>query len=293
MQMAFSRPALDLVRDRTSCRTYEKRILESETLGRIRQIVREVRPGPFGSSIRLLLSASAEGDEQALRGLGTYGVIRNPAGFVIGAVRPGERSLVDYGYCLETIVLYLEDLGLGSCWLGGSFRKSRFAETIACTIDEYVPAVLSLGYSKNRRSLIDRLIRTGAGSDHRKPWSELFFSDFFTNPLAETDAGPYAICLEAVRLGPSASNRQPWRIVRESGNAVFHFYLARSPGYAERSEQRGMADLQQVDIGIAACHFESTAKEAGLPGRWSVGDPDLRDLPGSMEYIVTWIPSRL
>jgi len=290
--MTFSKPVLDLVSSRTSCRTYEKRMLETETAGRIRRFMSEIPPGPFGSSIRLLLSASAEGDEQALKGLGTYGVIQNPAGFVIGTVRNVERSLVDYGYCLESIVLGLEDLGLGSCWLGGIFRKSRFAEKIACIADECVPAVLSVGYPKGRRSLVDNLIRAGARSHKRRPWSELFFSESLAKPLTRTEAGPYAACFDAVRLGPSASNKQPWRIVRESGDAVFHFYLARSPGYAERSKQRGMADLQQVDIGIAACHFDMVANETGLSGRWAVRNPLYPNLPEFTEYIVTWISSR-
>ena len=47
---------------------------------------------------------------------------------------------------MEKAILYATGLGLGSCWLGGTFRRSRFAERISARSDEIVPAVASLGY---------------------------------------------------------------------------------------------------------------------------------------------------
>ena len=95
--------------------------------------------------------------------------------------------------------------------------------------------------------------------------------------------------LEMVRLGPSASNRQPWRVVK--GGEKWHFYLQRSPGYQERRLVKlyTTADLQRIDMGIAMCHFELTLKELGLEGKWVVEDPSSVEGDGFLEYSATWV----
>jgi hypothetical protein len=104
----------------------------------------------------------------------------------------------------------------------------------------------------------------------------------FGNSLSQDDAGSYGVPLEMVRLAPSASNKQPWRIV--AGGGHFHFYLQHTRGY---SKALGY-DIQKVDMGIAMCHFELTAEELGLKGAWSVKDPGASNLPEGAEYIVSW-----
>ncbi len=58
--------------------------------------------------------------------------------------------------------------------------------------------------------------------------------------------------------------------------------MVRSKGYGKGSALftvLRIADLQRVDLGIAMCHFELVAREAGLDGGWVVADPGL-PLPG-------------
>jgi hypothetical protein len=111
----------------------------------------------------------------------------------------------------------------------------------------------------------------------------LFFDGNMGTPLSKELAGDYAVPLESVRLGPSASNNQPWRVVYPRQQRAFHFYLKRTPGY---NKFNGNMDLQLVDMGISMCHFELSAREKGLAGMWAVAKPDL-DM-GDAEYIATW-----
>jgi hypothetical protein len=180
------------------------------------------------------------------------------------------------------------DLGLGTCWLGGSFSKSNFARKISAGPDEQVPAVAAVGYSAEKRRWLDSFIRRQAGSDGRRPWARLFFDRTFAGPLSPEAAGAYASPLEMVRLGPSASNRQPWRIIKDG--QAWHFYLQRTRGYGTGSMAIfKMADLQRVDMGIAMSHFELTAQEAGLPGKWIISEPDIVKPDGLTEYTVSWV----
>jgi hypothetical protein len=103
------------------------------------------------------------------------------------------------------------------------------------------------------------------------------------NPLTPASAGKYADALEAVRLAPSASNHQPWRIIKENDASIFHFYRKDTPGYTVA----GDIHIQYNDMGIAMCHFELTAHETGLSGGWRVNDPRI-DV-GDWVYVVSWV----
>lgn len=280
----------NIIRQRTSVRTYTKSRIEPQKEKTLEQFLKTLSTGPFQSKMRFRLITANPSDENALKGLGTYGFIKNPAGFIVGAVEEsGPKSLEDFGYAMEKLILCATDLGLGTCWLGGSFRKSRFAEAIGLHERESVPAVTPVGNPADKKSLLDSLLRKSAGSDKRMPWEQLFFHDSFTTPLARDCAGSYAVPLDMLRLAPSASNKQPWRVIKETGKTVFHFYLKRTPNF-NRSEKKyfRMPDLQRVDLGIAFCHFELTAREQGLHGKWELCEPAMNHLPEHTEYVATW-----
>ena len=192
---------------------------------------------------------------------------------------------------MELAILQATDLGLGTCWLGGTFSKSGFARKIGLSESELMPAVAAVGYAEEGGFSRDR-IRRMAGSNLRRPPHELFFDGAFGAPLAPSGAGAYAEALELVRWAPSASNRQPWRIVRTA--AGWHFFLARTRGYGKGTllfAVLRLADLQRVDLGIAMCHFELAAREAGQAGSWVIDDPGLAIPQTGVEYTATWRPS--
>jgi hypothetical protein len=286
--MPFSRPATEVIRQRYSCRSYLKTPIEAGKLSALQQVLQNLPPGPFGVLERFALTAAAVEDQRALRGLGTYGFIRNPPAFIIGGARPAAFYLENFGYRMEMIVLRATDLELGTCWLGGTFTRSGFMHKIQATETESIPAVCSVGHINEDLSAVDQAIRQRAGSKYRLGWENLFFDREFGTFLTPRAAGDYAGALEFVRIGPSASNKQPWRIMKE-GN-LWHFYMQRSPGYREWWVARlmGIADMQRIDLGIAMCHFALVAGEAGLAGSWEVRQPAIQP-PGNLtEYIVTW-----
>jgi len=244
--------------------------------------------GPLGAPARFKLAAATEQDRRALKGLGTYGFIKGATGFILGAVKPSEKNLEDFGYLMEQIILFATSIDLGTCWLGGTFTKSSFADKMALDADELMPAVTSVGYISGKPRMVDSLVRRSARSDSRYAWQRLFFDRQFGAALAQEAAGQYAVPLEMVRLGPSASNRQPWRVIKD--DAAWHFYLRRSKGYGEGvSGAFVAADLQRVDMGIAMCHFELVARELGLAGRWIVQEPDISKPNELTEYVVSWV----
>lgn len=287
--MHFSQSVIEIIQQRFSCRSYLNLPIADDTRHLLADLAASFQVGPLGTPVRCVLLAATESDRQSLRGLGTYGFIKNPAGFLVGAVQSGERNLEDCGYVLEYLVLYATDLGLGTCWLGGSFTKSRFARRVAVVEGESVPAVVAIGYMAARGDVRNEPLRRRLGAVHRLPWEQLFFRVSFDQPLSKAEAGAFAVPLEMVRLGPSASNKQPWRIVHEG--KAWHFFLKRTPGYGDSLifKLMRLADIQRLDIGIAMCHFALTASELGLSGHWLVQKPAIACPDEQTEYVVSWV----
>jgi nitroreductase len=286
--LPFNDPVTDIIRQRYSCRIYDKTPIAPEQARQLAAFTRSLITGPLGTPLRFELVVAEEQDRTALQGLGTYGLIKHPAGFIIGALGSGKMNLEDFGSGMETILLYATSLGLGTCWLGGNFTRSSFSSKIQAAREEIVPAVAAVGNAAEENRARDWLARK-VKSDTRLPWKALFFQSGFANPLTPERAGAYALPLEMLRLAPSGHNYQPWRVVRDGDR--FHFYLQRTQGYGTGSPifiLLGIADLPRIEIGIAMCHFELTARELGLEGQWEVQEPALQKPGGPLEYIVTW-----
>jgi nitroreductase len=284
----FTQPITQIIPQRFSCRTYSNRPIDEAVQQRLLDAVRSSEIGPLGTQTRFVLIASSDDDSKILRGLGTYGFIKNAAGFMVGATQDQKLNLLDFGYLMEKTILQATDFGLGTCWLGGTFTRSKFAKKINLEKDEIIPCVVSIGYIADKPRRIDQTIRTTARSDKRFPWEKLFYDGDFSIPLTEEEASDFAIPIEMVRKAPSASNKQPWRIIKTSDN--FHFYLRRTPGYRTNRYAKTLkfADLQMVDMGIAMCHFELTAKEMGLAGTWTIDEPGIKKPEEISGYVVSW-----
>jgi Putative TM nitroreductase len=316
-EAGMQRPIPELINARYSCRTYRDEPVAADVRRELAEFVAAHTAGPFGSQARFAVVAATPDDPRALRRLGTYGFIKGATGFLVGAVARAPKDLEDYGYLAEQAVLFATGLGLGTCWLGGTFTKGTFAARLGgLQTDEIMPAVVSLGYPADDGA--ERIRQREAGS-RRLPASSLFFADRLGEPLTfggalmldevpvsgdvhapgdvgmpgtartDGDAETFAAVLEGVRMAPSASNKQPWRIVRRG--ADWHFYLQRTKGYGKGSpvfRLLRLTDLQRVDLGIALCHFELAAREAGLSGEWMLDEPDIGPLPPGMHYTATW-----
>lgn len=287
--MLYSQPVTEIIKGRSSWRSYLDTPMDEETINRLNEFLASCTTGPFGTAARFSLVTASEEDRDALKGLGTYGFIKGARAFIVGAVRNTGKNMEDYGYLMETIILYATGLGLGTCWLGGSFNKSNFSRKIRAGAHEVVPAVSPIGHIKDRRSKRDMLIRWSIGAKTRMEWESLFFEEDFGMVFSREDAGDYEVPLEMVQLGPSASNKQPWRVVKEKDRFVFHFFLQRSKGYDKNEKLFNMVDVQRLDMGIAMCHFELSAKELGLTGKWNWETPPALTMPDRAEYIVTWV----
>ena len=270
----------EAIRKRKSVRSYEKRPLSDAdrdaVLSLIDALYAEETPFPAQIQMRLLEAKAGTDTEK----LGTYGVIRNATAFIGVSVKNTETAMEAVGYTFEKFVLAATAMGLGTCWLAGTFNREQFEGNMRLGADEIFPIVCPIGYPAEKSSLVDGIFRKVGKSDQRKDWGELFFENEFGTPLTREQAGAYAFPLEMLRLAPSAANRQPWRIVRR-GDA-FHFYREANP------KSKHPYDIQRLDVGIGACHFHLAAIDRALSGGFARLSETGVAAPENMKYLFSW-----
>lgn len=214
--------------------------------------------------------------------LGTYGVIKGANQYIGTTIELEPMALEALGYEMEAVILYLAHLGIGTCWLGGTFDREGFADAMKIKEGEVFPIITPYGYAAANKHEMEIEMRKMIQADKRTEWSELFYKNDFKSSLTKEEAGDLAFALEMVRLAPSASNKQPWRILLKDG--VCHFYEYKEPGYSDRFPY----DIQRVDMGIAAAHFDFDLKEKSIKGDFNTLYEPKLELPPHMEYVFSW-----
>lgn len=268
------------VKKRYSVRNYKEQEVELDKRKAIESFVNSL-DNPFGKKVNFHYLDNREmKDEEKL---GTYGVIKGAMQYIGTTIKLEPMALEALGYELEAVILYLAHLELGTCWLGGTFNRKGFAKAMNIEEDEIFPIITPYGYAATKKHMKEIVMRKMIKADQRKEWNQLFYINDFQTPLTKEKAGDLEVPLEMVRLGPSASNKQPWRILIKD-NAC-HFYEYKQPGYSDSFPY----DIQRVDMGIAAAHFDFSVKEKGLKGYFDTEcEPEL-ELPHHMEYVFSWI----
>lgn len=248
-------PVKETAEKRKSVRTYIEKPLEKADREKIEGYISALlkEEAPFNTKIRIRLF-DVDKDINA-KDLGTYGVIKGARTYLGVAVNEAEEAMEAVGYIFEKLVLYAASIGLGTCWLGGTFNRGEFAKAMELTGDEFFPIASPIGYPAPKNHTVDKIMRKAIKADTRKPFDELFFDKSFSAPLKEQTDGDLAYILEAVRLAPSAKNGQPWRVLKDG--STFHFF-------EKKDIPSSKHDIQRLDIGIAGCHFELAAKEKGI-----------------------------
>lgn len=174
-----------------------------------------------------------------------YGLFSGVRAFLALIARTDEaHSQEKLGFCGELLVLEATAMGLGTCWVGGTFDRAGCPCDLAA--NEELTCVITLGNCREKEgakeALIHRFMRRGT-----KDIEELYDS--------VTDAPPAAWFLEgmqSVRRAPSAYNRQPVRLTYD--------------GRSVTASVPQMGDYHALDLGIAKAHFAIVTG-----GRWDWG----------------------
>jgi nitroreductase len=266
---------LNAIETRKSTRTFLETPLIPADLEKISSYLNDPKNlvGPYDNKVEFVLVIETE--TQKKEKIGTYGFIENAQGYIIGSSTKNTQSLFDYAFVLENIVLYLTTLGVGTCWLGGRFRKQHAMSHLSLSDNEVIPAIVPIGYPSKKPRLRDRAVRTVLKARKRKPEDQLFFYETFEQPLGDR-AGDLQQALYCLRIAPSAQNKQPWRLVFNTNLSQVHFYVTSPLG----THPLYMCDPAYLDIGIAYNHFKASLDESGITGKLVIEEPEIQKPQG-------------
>lgn len=233
---------------RRSRRSFIDRLPEEGKLERLEKVSREFRP--FAGARAEFLRNSPE---KVFKGIvGGYGKITGSP-YYVAFIGSSESPNVEegIGYTGEGVILEATALGLGTCWVSGFFRPDAVKEHIALAKHERIYAVTPIGYTEKGFSVKEKFYEGAARSLKKKTLEEI---------VEGTVPEPWqAKAIEAARIAPSASNRQPWLFVVGEKSITVRL---NSPKDSDKYPKR-------LDCGIAMLHIELGALAAGKKGSWT------------------------
>lgn len=236
---------------RHSRRSYTGEPVPSGSLDALESLAASFRPW---SRVRAVLVREAPASV-FLGIVGSYGGISGaPSAIVLVGEKdvPGERI----GYVGEALVLEATALGLDTCWVGGFFSAAATRRLVSMEDGERVHAIIALGHAQQQVSRKERVLFGQGRAKHRRALEEI---------AGGAEGWPTWVRqgLEAVRVAPSAMNRQPWRFSYDEGSErvpesiVVSFDGPDAPKISKR-----------LDCGIAMLHFELGVMAEGVRGTW-------------------------
>jgi nitroreductase len=248
---------LTAIQRRVSVRSYDNRPVEPDLLD---QLLDRCRTADHVTDVppRIVLISGVERTRHILTYMiGSYGLVQNAPHLLVGVVpEESDVALLDLGYVLEQTVLGATRLGLGTCWVTGSYDAQSAGDAVGLAPGEVAAAVCALGYPAENHwgRLHSRTVRRLAGGHRRKPLTDIVFSERWGQPWSPDGADPTLVnILEHARLAPSASNRQPWRFIATSDRVVL-----------------ALTRPAPIDGGIVMSHFALASAALRYGGKWEL-----------------------
>ena len=211
---------LEAIKARRSIRKYKEGPIPQEQVLLLQEKIRELNE-ISGLHMQLVL----DHPETFRHFLVHYGGFRNAQHYVALVGKANEELEKRCGYFGEQLVLFAQTLGLGTCWIGGTFSKKKTVFSV--DEGEKLCLIISIGVPDEE------------GHVHKsKPF----------DAVAETAGGMpkwFRNGVEAALLAPTAINQQKFRFELEENGQV-RIVMGKGP-------------FIHVDEGILQYHFEAGA----------------------------------
>lgn len=246
-----------LLFDRRSVRSFTTEPIHPDVVNLLRSEITYINTHAVGMHFQLVLD-----HPDPLEGwTGGYGMFRNARNYV--ACVPDVSfpdALQRAGYHAEHLALTAMQSGLGSCFVGGTFRADKI--NVQMRVDWKLPFILVLGYPAGDKDTL--MTRLSHSFMRKRIEPELMLTpDSATFNVLRQRWPVYAEALRAAACAPSALNKHPlrFRILPQQNDttvpSVEVIPLNNKP-------------FTQIDTGAALYNWEQI-----VPGYWDFGSTPL------------------
>lgn len=173
-----------------------------------------------------------------------------------------EDYLLNAGYLMQQLSLYIESKGLGTCYLGAANPGKALKSTMKY---DYV---ISLAFGKSKEP-----VYRDASQAKRLPEEELVV-------YKEEVSSDIHKLLEAARLSPSSMNNQPWRFVVYKNR--IHVFAKKNPWFA-----KPMDKMKMIDMGVMLANILVAAEELWIDVKITKSDAIKSKSFQNNEYLLT------
>lgn len=241
----------DAIFQRKSIRKYQMTPLKTDIISEIKQYVSDVKY--LDDSIKIEFSYLNTTDVRNLF------PIKAPHYICVYSEKK-DGYLMNVGFVLQQIDLYLSAKGIGSCWLG----MAKPAKGIV-----------------THKNGMDFVIMLAFGNSEGEVWRD-DTSEFKRKELgAISTAKGVDDLLNPVRLAPSATNSQPWFFTGDINEIHLHrvtLGMIKAPIYEK---------MNQIDIGIAACHLYISAIQSNKHIEFHSKQISPDQIPQGYQYMIS------
>ncbi|WP_422484395.1 nitroreductase family protein [Gudongella sp. DL1XJH-153] len=246
------------LKSRKSTREFKKKSVTEKDLANVKAVIDEINDEVKGSNMEVKLYEFGKRIFDSLKGVGGYSgvMIESPHYIALDMKSHGPEEKLNSGYYMERIVTRLNDMGIGTCWVGLNNldmerMKAIFGENTGD--NDYL---LAIGYPKPKNPFVHEQFSERLGVE------EIAFRESLAKPadvdfLEERGLGDL---LFYIRFAPSSKNLQPWRFIIHDS-------------YVELAIEEMNGEFCYTDAGIAMYYFEELAKTQGIKHKW---DLDMR-----------------
>ena len=213
---------LELIKQRHSVRKYLDKEIEQEKIDLINQKIKEIN-SRSGLNIQFVTNEPKAFDSM----MAHYGKISNVKNYLV-LVGKNNKDLDELcGYYGEELVLFIQGLGLNTCWVALTYKKVRSAYSL--NKKEKMLLVISVGYGENRglKHFSKKISEVSNVSENAPDW--------FENGV------------KAALKAPTAMNQQK-----------FYFHIDENENVTAKA---GIGFYTKVDLGIVKLHFEIGANK--------------------------------
>jgi len=250
---------------RTSCRKFDSPPLDETTYNKVLDTLKFVKPIQADNQAGFLMLNELNKSQLAVA-QGTYGRFIVSPHLMIPYTEKSSDSLVELGFQSQQAVIKLEELGLGSCYVGAHNRVHKLQQEFGLSETSHLAAVLIYGKPapSQQQKNINQSYRTLIGSRKRKPIEQIFAESI---PSATALPPQWEAILEAGRWAPSATNAQPWRLLPIDGE----FQLFTNPAAYPIILNAGSKLMYALyDAGIIMANILIAAQAFGIHVRWTL-----------------------
>lgn len=210
---------LQAIRMRHSVRKYQDRPLDATMISKLQEeICRLNNEGDL--RMQLVLN-----EKKAFQGILSYGKFSNVSNYIMVVGKKSESLDYRAGYYGEKLVVYAEQLGLNTCFVGLTYKRIDGAFHLGD--DEKILVCIAIGYGDEKGIKRHKIKRPDQVSNVNEASPEWF------------KAG-----VDAALLAPTAVNQQK-----------FYFELIME-NKVRPCKGRSLVGYTKIDLGIAMCNFE-------------------------------------